>query len=441
VGLARLAYRIIPDEWVQRASTPRHPGERPPEVESRFSPELAEELGLWSLRWQEAQDNAEKSRAGRYQALSDHLARMSALEDDRFGREAARAAGLPASRPVESKPPRLFVDIARFFRPVDEWGIDRVVPVLVDFERPLNPRGVAVTPEEQVEIAGRTYRAILGEAVDRFLAAPRAGEARRDAGAIFDARLAERLGFWSDLWWQAEDVAITHPDPRWAGAGHRSARLAVAGIRLAGPTSLTALVRSHIERMSALESGRFLDDALERAGRPVLEPIERSRLREFADVAQFFRIEAERLLGDSAGPMGSDAIASSQAAAAGRTYEAILDEAARRYLVAARAGGAASDARLSFDLRLAERLASWSIRWGRARAGEGPGRSSQFAAVRAHIERMASLEDGRSLREALARVGPRDGGPAAPTPPREFAEVARFFRLQALWELERIRAR
>jgi hypothetical protein len=335
----------------------------------------------------------------------------------------------------------LFVDIARFFRPVDEWGIDRVVPVLVDFERPLNPRGVAVTPEEQVENAGRTYRAILDEAIQRFLAAPRAGEGRRDAGAVFDARLAERLAFWSDLWWQAEDIAITRPDPRWATAGHRSARLAVAGIRLAGPTSLPALVRSHIERMSTLESGRFLDDALERAGRPALEPIERGRLREFTAVARFFRIEAEHILGDSAGPMGRDAIASSQATAAARFYEAILEEAARRYLVAARAGGAAPDGRLSFDLRLAERLGSWSIRWGRARADEGPGRSSQFAAVRAHIERMGSLEDGRSLREALAHIGPRDGGPAAPAPPREFAEVARFFRLQALWELERIRAR
>jgi hypothetical protein len=45
------------------------------------------------------------------------------------------------------------------------------------------------------------------------------------------------------------------------------------------------------------------------------------------------------------------------------------------------------------------------------------------------------------VREALAHVGPRTGGPAAPAPPREFAEAARFFRLEALWELERIKAR
>jgi hypothetical protein len=193
--------------------------------------------------------------------------------------------------------------------------------------------------------------------------------------------------------------------------------------------------------MSALESGRFLDDALARAGRPALEPVDRPRLGEFTDVVRFFRLEAERHLPESASPVDRDAIAAGQAAAAARIYEAILDGAARRYLEATRAGGAPADVRLSFDLRLAERLAFWSIRWGRAQASEGAGLTPRFAAVRSHIERMASLEDGRSLRAALARVDPRVGGPDAPVPPHAFAEVARFFRLEALWELERIKAR
>ena len=50
---------------------------------------------------------------------------------------------------------------------------------------------------------------------------------------------------------------------------------------------------------------------------------------------------------------------------------------------------------------------------------------------------MASLEDGRSLHDAMIRVG----GPAATATPREFAEVARYFRLEALWELEILRSR
>ncbi len=441
VVLARLAYRIVLDESVRRAMTPPRPGGRPPEVATLFRPELAERLGLWSIRWHDAQDNVEKSLAGRYQALSDHLARMSSLEDGRFWHEAARTAELPAGRPVESKPPRVFAEIARFFRPVDEWGVDRVVPGLLDLERPLNPRGVAVTPAEQVEIAGRTYRAILDEAVDRFLAAPRVGAVRPDAAAIFDAHLAERLGFWSELWLQAEDAVLTQPDLSSSAAGNRSARLASAGVRLAGPPSLSALLRSHIERMRALESGRFLDDALQQAGRPALAPLAWTRLRDFRDVARFFRIEAERSLRESARPLARDETAASQAEAASRIYEAILDGAARRYLEATHAGAAPADVRLSFDLRLVERLGFWSIRWGRAQAGEDPGRSAQFAAVRSHLERMGSLEDGRAVRQALARVGSRDGGPVAPAPPGEFAQIARFFRLEALWELERIKAR
>ena len=171
VEIAGRAYRAALDGWVRRATTPPRPGGGPPDDAALFSLELAERLGRWSLRWQEAQDNAAKSLADRYQALSDHLGRMSSLEEGRSLREAVK----PPGRPVESKPPRSFAEIARFFRPVDERGIDKVVPELVEFERPLNPRGIAVTPAERVEIAGRAYRAILDEAVDRFLASPRAG--------------------------------------------------------------------------------------------------------------------------------------------------------------------------------------------------------------------------------------------------------------------------
>jgi hypothetical protein len=441
--LAGWLYRILLDEWAQRARTPRPAGETP-EVATLFHPELAElaeRLGLWSLRWREAQDHAEKSLAGRYQALSDHLARMSSLEDGRFGPEAARRAAFPTGRLVESKPSRWFAEIARFFRPVDGWGLDRIVPEVADFERPLNPRGVAVTPAEQAEIAGRVYRAMLDEVVTRFLAAPPAGAARAEMAALFHARLAERLGSWSELWLQAEDAAVTHPDPRSSPAPHPSTRAGAPQTRLAGSTSVGARVRAHLERMSALESGRFLDDALQRAGRPALQPGDRTRLGEFTDVAHFFRTEAERHLPESARPMDRDTIASSPAAAAARIYEAMLDGAARRILESTRAGEAPPDVRLSLDLRLAERLAFWSIRWARAQASEGAGPTARFAAVRSHLERMAALEDGRSWREALARVGPRSGGPVAPAIPREVAAVARFFRLEALWEWERIKAR
>jgi hypothetical protein len=53
---------------------------------------------------------------------------------------------------------------------------------------------------------------------------------------------------------------------------------------------------------------------------------------------------------------------------------------------------------------------------------------------------MAAMEDGRSLRDALARAGRGDGA-AIPALPREFAEIARFFRLAAVWELERFKSR
>jgi hypothetical protein len=407
--VAGWAYRTALDEWVRRATTPPRPGAGPPDGTALFSLELAERLGYWSLRWQEAQDNAAKSLAGRYQALSDHLARMSSLEEGR----SLRAAVPPTERPVESKPPRLFAEIARFYRPVDDRGIDKVVPEFVEFERPLNPRGVAVTPVEQVEIAGRAYEAILDEAVDRFLASPRAGGARLDESTIFDALLAERLGNWSDFWRQAQDAADTDMRP--------------------------ATVRSHIERMSALESGRFLNNILERAGRPAVEPVDLNRLREFADVVRFFRIEAESQLPKASRPNGTDVTASTRAAA--QIYRAILDSAARRCREMPHADGVPPDARRVFDPRLAERLGAWSIHWARAQAVVGEGTPARFAAVRSHIERMASLEDGRALRDALAPAGPAIDESIAPAPPREFAEVARFFRLEALWELERIKSR
>ena len=171
--VAGRAYRTTLDVLVQRATAPPGPGGGPPDEDALFSTELVERLGQWSLRLQEAQDNAAKNLAGRYDALANHLGRMRSLEDGRFLREAAEPGGLMKGRSVDMKPPRLFTEIARFFRPVDERGIDRVIPELVESERPLNPRGVAVTAAERVDIAGRVYWAILSAAVDRFLAPPR----------------------------------------------------------------------------------------------------------------------------------------------------------------------------------------------------------------------------------------------------------------------------
>jgi hypothetical protein len=51
------------------------------------------------------------------------------------------------------------------------------------------------------------------------------------------------------------------------------------------------------------------------------------------------------------------------------------------------------------------------------------------------------LEDGRSLRDALERAGLHTGALAHLATPREFADVARFFHLEALWELEQLRSR
>jgi hypothetical protein len=88
--------------------------------------------------------------------------------------------------------------------------------------------------------------------------------------------------------------------------------------------------------MSALETGRFLHDALKRAGRPADQPVEMTRLRDFAEIARFFRIDAESRLSKASSKTDADATASNQAATAGRIYHAILDEAARRYLEAQR---------------------------------------------------------------------------------------------------------
>ena len=122
--VAGRVYRAVLDEWGQRAMTTPRPGRPVPDVEARSNLELTERLGPWSLRWQEAQDNAARSRAARYQAMSDHLGRMSALEDGRFLRETGQATG----GPVGPKPPRGSAEVARFFRPIDEWDIDRIIP-------------------------------------------------------------------------------------------------------------------------------------------------------------------------------------------------------------------------------------------------------------------------------------------------------------------------
>jgi hypothetical protein len=425
-------YGAILDEWALRVRTSHGQGGAPPDVEDRSGLELIERLGPWSLRWQEAQDNAAKSRAARYQALSDHLRRMSDLEQGRFWRGSGRSK--VAGGPAEPKPPRISAEAARFFRPIDGWGFDRIVLVRLQSERPLNPVGVAVTPADQVEIAGWVYHAILDDAVGRFLGSPREGATRRGERAIFDALLAERLGFWSDLCSQSQDAA-----DRAAAARSPAARVSLAGVRSAG--GRTAAIRAHVERMRGLEDGRFVDDVLKRAGRPAVGPVDMTGLREFTVVARFFRIEAEDWLPGGSGPRDADVMDSGQAVTASRIYRAVLDGAARRYREAPRAGGVPADVGLVFDSRLAERLAAWSARWARAQIRADGGRASQFTAVRSHVERMATLEDGRSLRAVLERPVLPAGGIAALAPPREFADVARFFRLEALWELEQIKAR
>ena len=348
--VAGRVYRSVLDEWARWAETTPRPGGAPPDLEARSRLERTERLGSWSLRWQEAEDNAARSLAARYQSLTDHLGRMTDLEEGRPWHDSRPANG----KPVDPLPPRVSAEAARFFRPIDEWEIDRIGPTHFLSERPLNPLGVAVSPAEQVEIAGRVYGAILDEAVNRFLAFRRDGERRREEVAVFDALLAERLGFWSELWRQSQELAV-------GDLSSRSATVPVPAVRarFAGPGGPMSPIRSHIERMRELESGRFLDDALGRPGRSTAAPVDMTRFREFAEVARFFRIEAESRLPGAAGPKDTFDTASSQAATAGRIYHAILDGAARRYRES-------PDVRLAFDSRLAERLATWSIRWARA---------------------------------------------------------------------------
>jgi hypothetical protein len=434
--VAGRVYRALVDESARTAATTPPAGGAAPRVEVRFSLELIERLGQWSLRWHEAQDNAAKTRAARYQAMSDHLRRMSALEDGRIFRETGETEG-----PARPKPPRELAEAARFFRPIDQWDIDRIIPTLLQSERPLNTQGVAVTAGEQVEIADRVYHLMLDEAVNQFLAPPRVRETRPDKAAVLDAQVAERLGFWSDLWRQSQDAAARDPSPRLRVVGDRSARLPSVAARKAGPVDPAATLRSHIERMSELETGRFVDVALKRTGRSAAQPADMTQFREFAEFARFFRVEAESQRPGASRPKGTDVTESGQVATASRIYRANLDGAAHRYLDAPREGEPPADIRLVFDPRLAERLAAWSSRWTRAQIRANPSRESQFNAIRSHIERMTSLEDGRSFRDALDRTGHRAAGATAPELSREFADVARFFRLEALWDLAQVRSR
>ena len=428
--VAGRVYRAVLDEWPERGITTLRQGREAPEVEARSKRELTGRLGPWSLRWREAQDNAARSRAARYQSMADHLGRMSALENRRSVRETGQATG----GPIESKALRGWAEVARFFRPVDEWDSDRISPTLLQSGRPVNAQGVGITPAEQVEIADRVYHVILDEAVDRVLASP-----RQDDVASINALLAERLAFWSDLWRQSQDDR----DRRWRAlaVGDRSSGVASVGARAVAPAGPVATLRSHLERMSKLENGRFADDALKRAGRSDGQLVDMTRFPEFTEVVGFFRAEAASGLPGAMRPNGSDVTAAGQAAIAGRIYRAILDRAARRYREPPRAGDALADISLVFDPRLAERLAAWSIRWARSQARADLSRVSQFNAIRSHIERMASLEDGRSLNEAIDRTGPRVAGVAGPAPPREFTDVARFFRLEAVWELAQVKSR
>ncbi len=129
------------------------------------------------------------------------------------------------------------------------------------------------TASERAEVAGRIYRAVLLGEARRYLSPPRAGEPPPDAAAIFDARLAERLGGWSLRWMEAA-----------RNAGGRAARFEA--------------VRAHLDRMRGLESGRSVRDALREAGRPGDGPLDVTRLGEFIEVARYFRLDAESRLLD-----------------------------------------------------------------------------------------------------------------------------------------------
>jgi hypothetical protein len=123
------------------------------------------------------------------------------------------------------------------------------------------------TAPQRAEVAARIYHAIIRGEARRHLAQP------PDAPAVFDARLAERLGEWSLRWMEAA-----------RNAGGRAARFEA--------------VRAHLQRMRGLESGRSLYDALGEAGRPDDSALDVTRLGEFVEVARFFRLDAESRLQD-----------------------------------------------------------------------------------------------------------------------------------------------
>jgi hypothetical protein len=414
-AVAARIYRGILDELNQRAVPKPGAVAGPPFVDARTLFEFSERLGTWSLRWQQAQDNAAKTRAARYQSMWDHFARMAALEE---GRDIA---------PAEPRAARYSAEIARFFRPIARSRFDMIVDMQDPSELRLNTTGVRVTPAERVEIAGRIYREILDEAAERFQIVARGVRPPAEDRLFVDAALAERLGLWSELWAQSDfALEVKKPPAR-------------------SPAALNpfAWVKMHIARMTDLEKGRLKADVGNGAGRrdPPPGDIDMTVFPEFVEIARFFRIEAESELPGASLVREVGVTPSSQTATAGRFYQDLIDGAARLVVKHARAAGRPADPRGVFDAHLSERLAAWSSREARARMRADASPSGRFYAVRSHIERMASLADGRALREALKRAGFDIAVPAEDVPPRDFGDVARFFRLEALWELELVRVR
>jgi hypothetical protein len=146
-----------------------------------------------------------------------------------------------------------------------------IAPVIRNSIGPVPP--LDHTASERAEVAGRIYRAVLRGEARRYLSPPRAGEPPPDVPAVFDARLAERLGEWSLRWMEAA-----------RNAGGRAARFEA--------------VRAHLERMRGLESGQSVQAALREAGRPDDGPLGVTRLGEFIEVARYFRLDAESLFQD-----------------------------------------------------------------------------------------------------------------------------------------------
>ena len=213
-------------------------GRAGPDVVARANLELAERLGPWSLRWQEAQDNAARSRAARYQSMADHLGRMSTLANECSWRILARGPKGGSDRSQFADQPRSHGSSVRSMRG-DLTG---------SFTRSFSPgcpsmgQGVAVTHAEQVEIADRIDDVIMDEAIERFPASP-----RQDDMQSINGLLAERLGFWSDLWRQSQDVTARDRPGRSLADGDRSASVASAEARAAGPSGPAATLRLHLE--------------------------------------------------------------------------------------------------------------------------------------------------------------------------------------------------